>query len=110
MWFLPFQPRHWPNKAALLELHLRGPEPCPELGMASPAFQSHSALGPERVQAFKLKSVHRFMLLTHTQRCKHTRTDFLSLHSRSFPKAAGTGSSGIGANPTADKAYQALQK
>lgn len=32
----PFQPRQRPNKAALLELHLRGPEPCPELGMASP--------------------------------------------------------------------------
>lgn len=34
--FLPFQPRHWPNKAALLELHLRGPEPCLELGMDLP--------------------------------------------------------------------------
>lgn len=26
--FLPFQPRHWPKEAALLELHLRGSELC----------------------------------------------------------------------------------
>lgn len=44
------------------------------------AFQSHSALGPERVQAFHLKSVHRFMLLTHTRARTHMQT-----HMHRFP-------------------------
>lgn len=35
------------------------------------AFRSHSALGPERVQALNLKSVHRFMLLAHMQTHTH---------------------------------------
>jgi len=38
------------------------------------ALQSHSALGPERVQAFELKSVYKFMLLTHRHTDTHENT------------------------------------
>lgn len=102
--FLSFQPRHQPKEAALLPLHLRGPELCPELGMASPEHSRTSLpLALKESQAFKLKSVHRFMLHTHTHTHTHTHIPpgFLSLHS-SFTRAAGTGSLGIGASLTAD--------
>lgn len=97
--FLSLQLRHQPKEAALLPMHLGGLEPCPELGMVSP---EHSRTTLPLVQASKLKSVHKFMLLiyTHTHTHMHAHTSFLSLHS-SFPRAAGTGGLGIGASPTA---------
>lgn len=82
---LSLQLRHQPKEAALLPMHLGGLEPRPELGMVSP---EHSRTTLPLVQASKLKSVHRFMLLIYTHTHTYARTHQFSLSSQQFSKSS----------------------